>query len=119
MQRRSAVVRHPLTNQRCWFNQVAFLNEWTLAPEVREFLLDMYGPNGLPFNTLWGNGDAISEDVVETINQAYQANTAREPWLAGDLMLVDNIRSAHSRESFEGEREVLVAMADATCLTNS
>jgi alpha-ketoglutarate-dependent taurine dioxygenase len=118
-QRRSAVVRHPSTGQRCWFNQIAFLNEWNLAPEVREFLLDIYGPEGLPFNTRWGNGDAIGKDVVEVINQAYQANTAREPWQAGDLMLVDNIRSAHSRESFEGEREVLVAMADATRLTNS
>src|SRR6266853_2292456 len=28
-QRRSAVVRHPLTGQKCWFNQIAFLNEWT------------------------------------------------------------------------------------------
>jgi len=25
-QRRSAVVRHPLTGQRCWFNQIAFLS---------------------------------------------------------------------------------------------
>src|SRR5918998_5162642 len=55
-QRRSAVVRHPLTGQRCWFNQIAFLNEWTLAPEVREFLVDVYGADGLPFNTRFGNG---------------------------------------------------------------
>jgi hypothetical protein len=27
-------------------------------------------------------------------------------------MLVDNIRTAHSREAFEGPREVLVGMAD-------
>src|SRR6266478_2463091 len=26
-QRRSAIVRHPRTGQRCWFNQIAFLNE--------------------------------------------------------------------------------------------
>ena len=48
----------------------------------------------------------------QLINQVYDANTAREPWRAGDLMLVDNIRTAHSREAFEGPREVLVAMAD-------
>lgn len=42
----------------------------------------------------------------------YDAHTAREPWQAGDLMLVDNIRTAHSREAFEGPREVLVSMAD-------
>src|SRR6266446_58281 len=36
-QRRSAVVHHPRTGQRCWFNQIAFL-EWTIDPEVREYL---------------------------------------------------------------------------------
>ncbi len=63
-QRRSAVVRHPVTGQRCWFNQIAFLNEWTMAPEVREYLVDVYGADGLPFNTRFGNGDPIGEDVV-------------------------------------------------------
>jgi alpha-ketoglutarate-dependent taurine dioxygenase len=111
-QRRSAVVRHPVTGERCWFNQVAFLSEWTMAAEVREYLVDVYGADGLPFNTRFGNGDPIGEDVVETINAVYDANTAREPWEAGDLLLVDNVRTAHSREPFEGPREVLVAMAD-------
>ena len=63
-QRRSAVVRHPVTGRRCWFNQIAFLNEWTMAPEVREYLVDVYGADGLPFNTRFGNGDPIGEDVV-------------------------------------------------------
>jgi alpha-ketoglutarate-dependent taurine dioxygenase len=117
-QRRSAVVRHPLTGARCWFNQIAFLNEWTIDPEVREFLVDVYGPDGLPFNTRFGNGDQISEDVVELLNQVYEANTAREPWQAGDLLLVDNIRTAHSKEPFEGPREILVAMADGVRLTD-
>jgi alpha-ketoglutarate-dependent taurine dioxygenase len=117
-QRRSAVVRHPVTGQRCWFNQIAFLNEWTLAPEVREYLVDVYGADGLPFNTRFGNGDPIGEDVVQLLNQVYEANTVREPWQAGDLMLVDNVRTAHSREPFEGPREVLVAMADAVRLAD-
>jgi alpha-ketoglutarate-dependent taurine dioxygenase len=111
-QRRSAVVRHPVTGERCWFNQIAFLNEWTMAPEVREYLVDVYGADGLPFNTRFGDGDPIGEDVVQLINEVYDANTAREPWEDGDLLLVDNVRTAHSREPFEGPREVLVAMAD-------
>ena len=109
---RSAVVQHPRTGRRCWFNQIAFLSEWTMAPEVREFLIDMYGADGLPFNTRFGGGDPIGEDVVELLNEVYEANTVREPWQAGDLMLVDNIRMAHSREPYEGPREVLVGMAD-------
>ncbi|MFI1471418.1 TauD/TfdA family dioxygenase [Streptomyces wuyuanensis] len=111
-QRRSAVVRHPVTGARCWFNQIAFLNEWTLAPEVREYLIDVYGEDGLPFNTRYGNGDPVGEDVVQTLNEVYEAHTAREPWQPGDLMLVDNIRTAHSREPYDGPREILVGMAD-------
>jgi alpha-ketoglutarate-dependent taurine dioxygenase len=45
-------------------------------------------------------------------------NTVREPWQPGDLMLVDNIRTAHSREAYEGPREVLVGMADAVRLVD-
>ena len=117
-QRRNAVLDHPVTGQRCWFNQIAFLSEWTLNPEVREFLVDMYGADGLPFNTRFGNGDPIGEDIVQVVNEVYEANTAREPLQAGDLMLVDNIRTAHSREPFEGPREVLVAMADGVRLAD-
>ena len=112
-QRRSAVVHHPRTGRRCWFNQVAFLNEWTIDPEVREYLVDIYGEDGLPFTTRFGNGDAIGADIVQVINEVYEANTAREPWQGGDLMLVDNVRTAHARERFEGPREVIVGMADA------
>ncbi|MGW7364797.1 TauD/TfdA family dioxygenase [Streptomyces sp. NPDC054841] len=117
-QRRSAVVRHPVSGRRCWFNQVAFLNEWTMAPEVREYLVDVYGADGLPFNTRFGNGDPIGENVVQLLNEVYDAHTAREPWQAGDLMLVDNVSTAHSREPYEGPREVLVAMADAVRLAD-
>ncbi|MEU8588960.1 TauD/TfdA family dioxygenase [Streptomyces sp. NPDC048664] len=118
-QRRSAVVGHPLTGRRCWFNQIAFLNQWTLAPEVREYLVDVYGEDGLPFNTRFGDGAPVGEDIVATLNAAYEEHTRREPWQAGDLMLVDNVRTAHSREAFGGEREVVVAMAEPRRLSDA
>ena len=55
---------------------------------------------------------------MQLLNKIYEANTAREPWQPGDLMLVDNVRTAHSREPFEGPREVLVAMADPVRLAD-
>ncbi|MDT0573147.1 TauD/TfdA family dioxygenase [Streptomyces sp. DSM 3412] len=111
-QRRAAVLRHPVTGRRCWFNQIAFLSEWTMDPEVREYLVDLYGADGLPFNTRYGGGDPIGADVVSTLNEVYERHTVRTPWRPGDLLLVDNIRCAHSREPFEGTREVLVGLAD-------
>ena len=111
-QRRSAVVHHPLTGKRCFFNQIAFLNEWTIAEEIREYLVDVYGADGLPFNTRFGTGEPLTAEIVDVINAVYEANTVGEPWQPGDLMLVDNIRTAHSREAYEGPREILVGMAE-------
>ncbi|MFE6636044.1 TauD/TfdA family dioxygenase [Streptomyces tendae] len=111
-QHRAAVLRHPVSGQRCWFNQIAFLNEWTMAPDVREFLVDEYGPDGLPFNSRYGNGDPVPPDVVEHINKVYEAHSVRRPLHTGDLTLVDNLRVAHGREAYEGPREVVVAMGD-------
>ena len=118
-QRRSAVVHHPITGERCFFNQIAFLNEWTIAAEIREYLVDVYGAEGLPFNTGFGTGEPLSAEIVEQINAVYEANTVREPWQAGDLMLVDNIRTAHSREAYVGPREILVGMAEPVRLSGS
>jgi alpha-ketoglutarate-dependent taurine dioxygenase len=118
-QRRRAVVDHPVTGRRCFFNQVAFLNEWTIDPEVREYLVEMYGAEGLPFNTGFGSGEPLTEEIVELINAVYEAHTVREPWQPGDLMLVDNIRTAHSREAYEGPREVLVGMAEPVRLSDA
>jgi len=117
-QRRPAVVRHPVTGRRCWFNQIAFLNEWTLDPEIREYLVDFYGADGLPFNTRFGNGDPIGPEVIQELNGVYERHTVREPWQPGDLLLVDNVRYAHGREPYEGDREVLVALADALSLSD-
>jgi alpha-ketoglutarate-dependent taurine dioxygenase len=111
-QRRPAVVRHPVTGRRCWFNQIAFLSRWTLDPDVRDYLVEVYGDDGLPFDTSFGNGEPLDEDVVAVLNEVYEAHTVREPWQPGDLLLVDNIRTAHSREPYTGPREVLVGMAD-------
>jgi alpha-ketoglutarate-dependent taurine dioxygenase len=118
-QRRAAVIRHPATGRRTWFNQVAFLNEWTLDPDVREYLVDVYGADALPFTTRFGDGEPIGEDVVTLLNEVYDAHTVREPWQAGDLMLVDNLRTAHNREPYGGDRQVLVGLADPVRLSDA
>ncbi|GAA0460132.1 TauD/TfdA family dioxygenase [Streptomyces sp. NPDC046215] len=111
-QRRAAVVRHPRTGARVWFNQAAFLNERTLDPMIRDYLADVYGPEGLPFNTAYGDGTPLDGDTVETINAAYRAAAVGEPWRDGDVLLVDNLRMAHSRDPYEGEREVVVVLGN-------
>ena len=116
-QRRNAIVTHAVTGKRCWFNQIAFLNEWTMDSDVHEYLLDLYGEEGLSFNTYFGNGERIDREIIELINEVYTRHTSVQRWQAGDLMLIDNILTAHGRECFEGQREVLAAIADPLSLS--
>ncbi|MGI9624139.1 MAG: alpha/beta fold hydrolase, partial [Acidimicrobiales bacterium] len=113
---RPAIVDHPESRKSCWFNQIAFLNEWTIKPEVREYLVAAYGEDGLPFTTLFGDGEPVGPDVVEKINAAYDACTIREPLRAHDLLIVDNVATAHSRDPYKGDREVVVALAEPTVI---
>lgn len=107
-----AVLDHPSLGERVWFNQIAFLSEWTMDPAVREYLVAEFGADGLPFTTRYGDGELIDPEVIDLINDVYDAQTMREPWQAGDVLMVDNLRMAHSREPYGGSREVLVALGD-------
>lgn len=111
-QRRAAVIRHPVTGVPVWFNQAAFLNESTMDPDIRDYLVAVYGPDGLPFNTAYGDGTPIDADTVATINATYRAATVGRDWRAGDVLLVDNIRMAHNREPYRGERSIVVILGD-------
>ncbi len=117
-QRRSAIITHPVTGERSWFNHFAFWNRLTLDADVREVLQDTYGEDGLPFDTRLGDGTALSETDVAAINAVYDQVTVRETWQPGDLMLVDNILNAHGREAFRGDRKIVVAMGDPTPLAD-
>lgn len=115
-QRRSATIRHPGTGEEVWFNHTVFWNEWALDPEVREVFLEDLGHDNLPFNTAYGDGEPISRQDVETIDEAYRRATVRETWRPGDVLIVDNILSAHAREAFRGNRRIVVAMGDPVAL---
>ncbi|KQX54471.1 MULTISPECIES: TauD/TfdA family dioxygenase [unclassified Streptomyces] len=117
-QRRSAIVTHPATGEKVWFNHFAFWNARTLDEDVREVLLDTYGEDGLPFSTSLGDGTSLTDAEVDTINDVYDRVTVRETWQRGDLMLVDNILCAHGREAYAGDRKILVAMGEPVALAD-
>lgn len=109
---RPGVISHPVTGDEVWFNHLLFWNEWALDPELRETMVDEFGPDGLPFNTAFGDGDPLTRDDLAAIQAAYDAATVRQTWRPGDLMLVDNILTAHGRDPFRGDRKIVVAMGD-------
>ncbi|HYD18066.1 MAG TPA: TauD/TfdA family dioxygenase, partial [Patescibacteria group bacterium] len=59
----------------------------------------------------FGDGTEFSEAEKRLLKQAYLATAQGTPWHQGDLILMDNIRYAHSRAPFAGKREVYLGMA--------
>ncbi|SRR6266700_251843 len=109
---RSAIAVHPKTNERVWFNHVAFFHISTLDPSVRDGLLAAMPESDLPANSYYGDGSSIEQDVIEEISSAYRSEAVSFPWQKGDILAVDNMLTAHSRNPFVGERKILVGMAE-------
>jgi hypothetical protein len=94
-----------------WSNLLAFCSEWTMDPAVRQYLVAALGRAGLPFETSFGDGSPFPAADVETVNSAYEQATTHVAWRAGDVLLLDNIRAAHSTEPFTGRRDMAVMHA--------
>jgi alpha-ketoglutarate-dependent taurine dioxygenase len=108
-----AVVAHPVTGERVWFNQAStFLLSRRSTGAVRAFLYHLLlpEPKRRPFHAAFGDGSPIRVEVVDQINATIDASTVRFPWRKGDFLLVDNYLVAHGRMPFRGPRRVLVAM---------
>lgn len=107
-----AVATHPQTGQRVWFNQAHLFHVSSLPQLVRESLLATLPEIGLPRNTYYGDGSPIEPEVLAEIRQAFAAETVSFPWQAGDILLLDNMLTAHGRTPFVGSRRVLTGMAE-------
>ncbi|HZZ51320.1 MAG TPA: TauD/TfdA family dioxygenase [Pseudonocardia sp.] len=109
---RKVVHEHPVTGDPVWFNHIVLFHESSLEPSLREGLVDIYGADGLPNNTYYGDGAAIPDDVVDHLRACYRAASTRFDYEFDDLLVVDNMAVAHGREPFTGPRKIAVAMAE-------
>lgn len=107
-----AVIRHPRTGELAFFNQMQAHHVSCLAPELRRSLLSLYAEEDLPRNVYYGDGTPIEDSVVDEVTEVYRRAAVVFPWQAGDVLLVDNMLTAHARNPFVGPRKILVAMGD-------
>ena len=109
---RAAVQKHPDTGDPLWFNHAAFYHHTALDPTTRAALVDEFGLQGLPYSTWYGDGAPISDEDIEQVRAAYQAEKIKFRWQPGDVLLLDNMYIAHAREPYKGDRRIVVAMTE-------
>jgi alpha-ketoglutarate-dependent taurine dioxygenase len=112
-----AIAQHPVTDEMLWFNHGTFFHVSTLDAGVRDALLENFREEDLPNQTYYGDGSPIEPEVLDHLRAAYEAETIAFPWQQGDVLLLDNMMTAHARRPFSGARRIAVAMSEAFSLS--
>jgi alpha-ketoglutarate-dependent taurine dioxygenase len=107
---RPAYIKHPQTGELVWFNQAHQWHLSNLEPDIARAMGAAVPEAELPMHAYDGDGALLEPFVLDAIRTAYQQATVTFPWQAGDILLLDNMLTAHGRMPFIGPRTVLVAM---------
>jgi len=111
-QYRPAVIAHPVSGEKVWFNQVDQFHPSHLDKDIYEALRIMYGQEeDLPMYGAYGDGSDIGEESIREIRETVDGNIVSNPWEKGDLLIVDNILVCHGRNPYKGNRKIVVAMS--------
>ncbi|MDF5714836.1 MAG: amino acid adenylation domain-containing protein [Rhizonema sp. NSF051] len=109
---RPALAVHPKTGEPVFFNQIQLHHIAYLDADVRDSLLSTFGDKKLPRNVYYGDGTSIENEVITEINEVYQQSQMSFPWQKGDILMLDNMLTAHGRNSYLGDRKIVVTMGE-------
>jgi hypothetical protein len=112
-ERCQAVASHPRTGDMVWFNQLNLFHLSALDEEMQEALVDAVGLENVPRNVYYGDGEPIEAEALAEIRGVLDQQRIVFPWLSGDVLMLDNMLTAHARDPFQGPRKVVVAMAQS------
>ncbi|CCH29565.1 TauD/TfdA family dioxygenase [Actinosynnema sp. NPDC047251] len=111
-QRRAAVITLP-GGRRSFVAQVLHWHPRALDEDVHEAMAALMPPGEFPKTCTFGDGSPIpDEDVVELLTTCDRLEEV-VGWTEGRVMLLDNLRRAHARNPYTGERRLLVAIGRA------
>jgi ubiquinone/menaquinone biosynthesis C-methylase UbiE/alpha-ketoglutarate-dependent taurine dioxygenase/acyl carrier protein len=109
-QRSPAVVKHPQTGEFVFFNQIQLHHVSCLPPSVQDSLRSIVDEQNFPRNVYYGDGSPIEDSVVRYITDLYDRLAISFEWQEHDVLMLNNMLVAHSRNPFSGQRKIVVAL---------
>lgn len=109
---RPAAWRSPETQQWSWCNQAQHWHISCLDPVTRAYITGETEEARYPRMCYYGDGTSIPDSVMQAILDVYAELEVVFPWEKGDLLLVDNLLTAHGRNAYSGERKLFVVLGD-------
>lgn len=112
VERRPAVAHHPSTGEAVWFNQASGFHPAALDPATHAALIRLHGDESrFRLNVRFGDGSPIPEETVRAVAAVLAREAVPHAWKRGDLLMLDNLLTAHGRAPFRGERSIAVALS--------
>ncbi|GLS24564.1 TauD/TfdA family dioxygenase [Marinibactrum halimedae] len=107
------VATHPITKEKAWFNQADQFHVSNHPRDYYDAMVDMCDGklDELPQHACFGDGTEMTNEVLDSIRNAFKQLTIYFPWQKGDALILDNVLMAHGRAPFSGARKILVAMS--------
>jgi len=102
---------HPETGERFFCNQLLGFearNFWQWPGRIFSSLpfLDQ------PTHVRVGNGRDLTDEEYFGILDIHKRNAIRSPWHVGDVVIMDNVRMVHGRDSYKGDRHLAISWGD-------
>jgi alpha-ketoglutarate-dependent taurine dioxygenase len=106
------VATHPITGEKVFFNQAHLFHVSSLGDDTAQSMIDMFGADGLPRQSFFGDGAEIGPGVLQAVRSALNQQTYDVAWERGDVLLLDNMQFAHGRRTFAGPRKIAVSLCN-------
>ena len=108
--RTKGVAKHPDTKEECFFNQVQIHHIYCVDEDTRDGLRALFDEQDLPRNVYYGDGSEIPDETMQHLGEVFEQVCVRFKWQKGDMIMCDNMLVTHARDTFEGPRQIVVAM---------
>lgn len=109
-QTRPATLKHPQTGEEVWFNQADGFHPSNLDAKTYDYLISLMPEEDFRLNARYGDSSPLDAATLEQIREALKKEMIIFPWQKGDVLILDNLLTAHGRMPFSGERKIVLAM---------